>query len=406
MGHWQGKTVIGITGNIATGKSLVRKMLQHLGAYTIDADGLAHQVMAPNAPAYKPVIDWFGKWIVGSDGRIDRARLGAVVFSHPQALRRLESITHPIIGQAIDTLITRAKHDIVVVEAIKLLEGDLADKVDEVWVVDAHPKVQLQRLVTKRGLPKEESIKRIRLQNPQADKIKAADKVIQNNGDVNETWAQVQAAWESLQKTEEPEPAAPTPQPAAAQQQPAAAQEAAPEASPTAPTVPARKHPEDLEIRRPRREDLGRLADLFNNTKGTDYSEADIILSFSETSYLVAEYQDKMIGSVGFVVENLITQSSDILVLPGIAIEPVLTKLIAAMEEASQNLQSEVAFIYLNAEKNEKIIQLLTSKLGYEETQLENISFTAWREAVRSSQPEGTIILSKKLREERVLTPF
>ena len=107
MGRWENKYVIGLTGNIATGKSLVRRMLEHLGAYTLDADGLAHQAMAPGAPAYKPVVTTFGTWILDAEHRIDRTKLGAVVFAHPDALNRLEAITHPVVGQAIDTLIQR-----------------------------------------------------------------------------------------------------------------------------------------------------------------------------------------------------------------------------------------------------------------------------------------------------------
>src|SRR5215468_8063945 len=141
VGRWANKYVIGLTGNIGMGKSLVRKMLEHLGAYTIDADGLAHQVMAPGAPAYQPVIETFGKWILDKDNRIDRIKLGAVAFSHPEALTRLEALTHPIVGQGIDTLISRAKQPIVVVEAIKLVDGVLCCQVDAVWVVDSTPQV-------------------------------------------------------------------------------------------------------------------------------------------------------------------------------------------------------------------------------------------------------------------------
>src|SRR5688500_16820395 len=116
------------------GKSLVRQMLQHLGAYTLDADGLAHQIMAPNAPAYKPVVQMFGRFILTPDNQIDRNKLGAVAFSHPEALQALERITHPVVIQAIDTLISRARHKVVVVEAIKLIETDLANQVDAIWV--------------------------------------------------------------------------------------------------------------------------------------------------------------------------------------------------------------------------------------------------------------------------------
>src|SRR5260370_7618828 len=107
------------------GKSLVRKMLEHLGAYTTDADGLTHQVMVPGAPAYGPVIETFGKWLLDSTNKIDRAKLGAVVFSHPEALARLEAMTHPIIGQGIDTLITPAQHPIALIAPIHPLKASL-----------------------------------------------------------------------------------------------------------------------------------------------------------------------------------------------------------------------------------------------------------------------------------------
>src|SRR5262249_11708436 len=164
------------------GKSLVRKMFEHLGAYTIDADGLAHQVMVPGAPAYSPVIETFGKWLLDKDNRIDRSKLGAVVFAHPEALARLEALTHPIVGQGIDTLISRAKQPIVVVEAIKLLEGQLAQQVDAIWVVDSAAQIQMERLLSKRGMSEYEARKRIDTQNPQRDKLARASVVITNNG--------------------------------------------------------------------------------------------------------------------------------------------------------------------------------------------------------------------------------
>src|SRR5574341_2224193 len=81
MSAWPGKYVIGLTGNIATGKSVVRRMLEHLGAYGIDADALGHRAIAQGAPGYRPVLDTFGKWILGDDGQIDRAKLARVVFA-------------------------------------------------------------------------------------------------------------------------------------------------------------------------------------------------------------------------------------------------------------------------------------------------------------------------------------
>ena len=91
MSKWPGKYIIGLTGNIATGKSVVRRMLEHLGAYTIDADALSHRAIAKDAPGYKPVIETFGKWILDSDGQSNRSKLGGLVFRDPEALSKLEN---------------------------------------------------------------------------------------------------------------------------------------------------------------------------------------------------------------------------------------------------------------------------------------------------------------------------
>jgi dephospho-CoA kinase len=99
MSAWQGKYVIGLTGNIATGKSVVRKMVEHLGAYCIDADALGHRAIAHGAPGYQAVVDYFGRWILSPDGQIDRSKLSLVVFSDPEAMAHLESIIHPLVAQ-------------------------------------------------------------------------------------------------------------------------------------------------------------------------------------------------------------------------------------------------------------------------------------------------------------------
>ncbi len=198
MGRWANKYVIGLTGNIGMGKSVVLRMLEHLGAFTIDADNLAHQTMMPGAPAYHPVIEQFGKWILDSDGRINRGRLGAIVFSHPEALALLESITHPIVQRGIDALITRAKQPIAVVEAIKLVEGPLGAQVDSIWVVDSAPQIQIQRLMEKRRMSEPEARRRIEAQNPQREKLARADVVISNNTNLPDLWVQVERDWKKL----------------------------------------------------------------------------------------------------------------------------------------------------------------------------------------------------------------
>lgn len=198
MGRWPGKTVIGLTGNIAVGKSQVLQQLQALGAGIVDADRVARQVLQTDGAAFVAVVAAFGDSLLDAQGDIDRAALGRIVFADAAALARLEALTHPAIRQQIDVLMTAATQHVVVIEAIKLLEGPLVDAVDAVWVVDAALETQLARLTTQRGMTAAAARQRVQAQNPQADKLARADLVIRNDGSLAELQHQVRAAWESL----------------------------------------------------------------------------------------------------------------------------------------------------------------------------------------------------------------
>lgn len=193
---WPDKTIIGLTGNIATGKSLARRLLEELGAFTIDADQVAHEVMRRGQPAHAAILQTFGAGILDANGEIIRSKLGEIVFADPASLRQLEAITHPAVRRRIDALVRAAEADVVVIEAIKLLEGALREAVDAVWVVDAPPATQLSRLVEQRGMTKAGAQQRIASQNNQADKLAAADVIIRNDGSLAETRAQIQQAWQ------------------------------------------------------------------------------------------------------------------------------------------------------------------------------------------------------------------
>jgi dephospho-CoA kinase len=423
VGHWANKYVIGLTGNIAMGKSAVRKLLEHFGAYTIDADGLAHQTMAPGAPAYLPVIETFGRWVLDQEGKIDRSKLGAVVFSHPEALARLEAITHPLVGQGIDTLISRAKQPIIVIEAIKLLEGKLADKVDTIWVVDCAPELQLRRLIEKRGMSEQEARKRIEGQNSQRDKLARANVVITNNGTPQELWAQVEAEWNKLlaalklrQRDDAhvvsvtPPSATPSTQPAIPPLRPAA-QPSAPRVDSPPSQPAAQKAPPQpsvaiaVDIRRGMPKNAEQIAQVLNRMLGKNMTRVDVLTAFGEKSYLLAEINGAIMGLTGFQVENLITRVDEFLLLPEAPIEPVARALIQAVENASKELQSEVGFVYLPLNAAAQVVQtFLTS--GYERMELEAIQVPAWREAAQESQPPNTQIFAKKLRPDRVLKPL
>ncbi|MGC9521157.1 MAG: dephospho-CoA kinase [Anaerolineae bacterium] len=186
---------IGLTGNIATGKTTVGHMLVELGAELIDADRVAHAVMAPEGAAYEPVVEAFGSDILAQDGTIDRGKLGRRVFSDPAALRRLEALVHPPVIAAVERRIACSSAPVVVVEAIKLLESGMAASYEAIWVTTCSSATQLERLVKGRGMDSDAALQRIRAQPPQEEKLAQADVVIDTEGTLDETRAQVRTAW-------------------------------------------------------------------------------------------------------------------------------------------------------------------------------------------------------------------
>jgi dephospho-CoA kinase len=189
---------IGLTGNIATGKSAVGRFLGELGARVIDADQVAHEVMRPGGPAYGPVVEAFGPEILAGDGSIDRGKLGAIVFQDAAALRRLEAAVHPSVIAEVAGRIAGATEPVVVVEAIKLIEAGMHRAYDALWVVTAPRRVQIARLVATRGLSEAEAALRVDAQSPQAEKAALADRVLANDGTLEDLQVQVEAAWAQI----------------------------------------------------------------------------------------------------------------------------------------------------------------------------------------------------------------
>jgi dephospho-CoA kinase len=197
--------IIGLTGNIATGKSTVARILQNLGAEVIDADRLVHSLMEPGTEVWHAIRQAFGPEVIGPDGAIDRRRLGAIVFADPAALARLEAIVHPAVGRAILRRLEEWRSQpqpprVVVIEAIKLLESSLAKLCDAVWIVVAPREVQIERLVRTRGLTPEEAALRIDAQPPVEPKLARADVVIHNDGSLDHLRCQVEEAWRRIAK--------------------------------------------------------------------------------------------------------------------------------------------------------------------------------------------------------------
>lgn len=191
------KIIIGLTGNIATGKSTVMALAAERGADTIDADKVAHQILRSTLVKHDIEL-LFGAAVFAADGEIDRPALGKIVFSDPEKLRDLEGIIHPAVRHEIGRQITESTADVVMVEAIKLLEGPLKEHCQQIWVTACSAETQLARLIIYRNADPEDARQRIAAQSSQAAKIEQADILINSDNDMETTILQFETAWEQL----------------------------------------------------------------------------------------------------------------------------------------------------------------------------------------------------------------
>jgi dephospho-CoA kinase len=194
--------IAALTGGIATGKSTVAAILKKAGAFIVDADHIARQVVAPGLPAWDEIRRCFGDPILTPDGSIDRPALGKIVFNDPDLRRRLESIVHPHVGEQIDFQIRQIAEnspDAVVIMDIPLLfETGNIHGFSDIIVVYAPEQIQFERLVARDGLSPQEARARMASQMPMSEKIKKAGIVIDNSGTLAETQRQTLAAYTRL----------------------------------------------------------------------------------------------------------------------------------------------------------------------------------------------------------------
>ncbi len=379
MSHWPGKYVIGLTGNIGTGKTVVRRMLEHLGAYTIDADALSHRAIAKGAPGYAPVVEHFGKWLLAPDGEINRSKLGGLVFRDPAALADLESIVHPLVRKAVDVLAKRSSQSVIVIEAIKLLEGDLKKACDTIWVTYAPQVVQIERLTRKRSLTRQEALDRINAQPPQTAKIEAANVVIRNIGSYEDLWKQVSQAWKkNIQVATGPLPA-----------------------------LPAKElKVGEFSVSRGKPKDSEAIAALINHLSKSSrrLTSDDIMAQFGDKAYMLLHDGKKLVGIAGWQVENLVVRTTDLYLEPDIETAKALEKLVREIEQVSSDLQCEASLVFPT--RNLVSQGEIWKKLGYEGRTPEALGVQAWTDAAKESMPLDTALFFKQLRQDRVLRPI
>jgi len=192
--------VVGLTGPMGAGKSTVGAMLRELGAKVLDADALVHDEQLRGTVGYSAIVQQFGTKILDEDKEIDRTKLAAEVFGDPMKLQRLERILHPrVISRVLEARAMLPDDAVLVVEAIKLLEGDLRKACDQVWVVVAPRETMIERLAARGMRPREAEL---RLANQLSEERfrAAADTVIVNDGDRERTRERVREAWTELSR--------------------------------------------------------------------------------------------------------------------------------------------------------------------------------------------------------------
>jgi dephospho-CoA kinase len=197
--------LIGLTGGIASGKSLVANRLAELGAVHVDADALAREVVEPGTTGLKQIAEHFGASVIGEDGRLDRQALGAIIFADPDERERLNRIVHPAVWQRAKELFDEARAadpSAIVVYDVPLLVEAMRGRnfdFDLVVVVNASTETRLQRLMELRSMTREEAMHRLNSQASDTERLAIADLVIDNNGAVDATLKQVDALWASVQ---------------------------------------------------------------------------------------------------------------------------------------------------------------------------------------------------------------
>lgn len=380
MKKWADKYVIGLTGSIGTGKSVVRRMLEHLGAFGIDADAITHRAISRDAPCFDEIVKTFGTHILTPEGQINRQKLGRIVFNDPEALAQLESIIHPLVEQAVDIIIKRANQKVVVIEAIKLLESNLAEDCDAVWAVYSPPEVQLSRLTHNRNMTEAEARQRMNAQVPQESRFAEAAVVIKNGTTFDDTWKQVTAAWQ--------------------RHVPAA------NARPIPVSQPVKLSLGEVNIERAGPKQVDEIVEVLNRLNGAQNGGAvtSSMITLGEKAYLILRIEQNAMGILAWQVENLVARTTEIALDSALPPAQFMPLMINEMEKASKDLQCEASLIFVPEHLAHH--DVLWTSLGYEKREASSLDVMAWQEAAEESMPAGTTLFFKQLREDRVLRPI
>jgi dephospho-CoA kinase len=417
--------LIGLIGQIGSGKSTVRKMLEQLGAYSIDADMLARVVVRRGTLTWSSIVDAFGVEILRFDGNIDRGKLATRVFAHPPALEQLEALVHPAVRALTKDLLLANQKSIVVVEAIKLIEAGMHKWCDAVWAIDCKTEAQIERLKRTRKMSEQDARARLALQGSFAEHLRLANVVIDNSGDKAATRAQVEKAWKNIRVetardkrewllglpraepaplVEEPAPTIPPPVetvPDWAKDQPVVQVGTAPA------TIPDwAKSRAEIQVRRSRRNDLEALAVALAKKEKRDapFSREETIRRFGERGYRIALMENRIVALVAWEAENLVATVREIWTESAEIAELALPRIFELVENEARELLCEVIVLLIPHDAPVDIA-VQAHVAGYEIQDFDSLH-KLWRQAIQERMQTGDQLWSKTLRTEMITKPF
>ena len=415
--RWPEKVIVGLTGNIATGKSTVMQMAEKRGALTLDADLVVHEILATDPGAQRSVFDAFGVGVQLPNGAIDRAALAAIVFNDEEALRRLELILHPRVRSRLIRRIERHQETVVLIEAIKLLEGGLAAECDQIWVTRCPVATQVERLMTYRNLDEETARTRVNAQSDQGLKVAVADVVIDTGGTLDQTRAYFEMAWKRLQRCLEPKDPLASATGTVSQHYHDIHDEPDRESGNDSPqpgspmTVepfqPAENrnyeaYGDGIVVRRARPSDIpaiDEVVELASQGRVTP-EQGQLALDLGERGYLIGQQHDEVSAIAGWNAEDLVASIDFIYVHPSTAIPVTGAAVLQEIESTANELTCEVILVAMPGDDGSAEIRELLTSRGFRKVVTESLP-RVWQAAVKDALQPAATVMMRVLRDTR-----
>lgn len=414
--RWPDKVIVGLTGNIATGKSTILRLAEEMGALALDADDAVHEILAADPGAQQAIVDAFGPGVRLADGAIDRAAVANIVFNDQQALDLLEQILHPRVRHRLLERIDRSPAAVVFIEAIKLLEGGLAAVCDQIWVTRCSAQTQVQRLMNYRELDERTALMRVNAQSSQEMKAAAADVIIDTDGTLDETKAYFQLAWNRLQRRRLNNASLTEGLPKTAMLEPGARDNLAsdqdgdslpgnePATIRTYRPTAARNTElfgQGIVVRRAHPTDIPAIIRVIEQASlGAVKPERDSLMrDFGERGYLIGQQDDEISAIAGWNADNLVATIDCIYVHPPDAIPVTGAAVFQEIEVTANELTCEV-ILALPDENGPPEIRRLLAEQGFSYVVPATLP-RVWREAVADALPRSTTVMMKVLRDTR-----